>query len=104
MAGSVFYHMPTKNSRCDVFLEAAMHIVQSIMVCYGISMELPVIHCLLVLSGWIVPIIFLKEAIRVQKPKIAVVEVWGTVLDGMEYSEEVIYRNTLGMHWSKKSF
>ena len=40
------------------FLEAAMHIVQSIMVCYGISMELPVIHCLLVLSGWIVPIIF----------------------------------------------
>lgn len=41
-----------------MFLEAAMHIVQSIMVCYGISMELPVIHCLLVLSGWIVPIIF----------------------------------------------
>lgn len=41
---------------------------------------------------------FLKEAIRVQKPKIAVVEVWGTVLDGMEYSEEAIYRNTLGMH------
>ena len=47
---------------------------------------------------------FLKEAIRVQKPKIAVVEVWGTVLDGMEYSEEAIYRNTLGMHWSKNLF
>lgn len=47
---------------------------------------------------------FLKEAIRVQKPKIAVVEVWGTVLDGMEYSEEVVYRNTLGMRWSGNLF
>ena len=52
-----FYEMPQKTADV-IFLEAAMHIVQLIMVCYGISMELPVIHCPLVLRGWTVPIIF----------------------------------------------
>lgn len=47
---------------------------------------------------------FLKEAIRVQQPEVAVVEVWGSVLPGMEYTEEALYRNALGMHWSKNLF
>lgn len=47
---------------------------------------------------------FLKEAIRVQKPEVAVVEVWGSVLPGMEYTEEALYRNALGMKWSKNLF
>ena len=47
---------------------------------------------------------FLKEAIRVQKPEVAVVEVWGSVLPGMEYTEEALYRNALGMRWSKNLF
>ncbi len=92
----------TKNSRCDVFLEAAMHIVQSgPWFVMGSVWNCRLYIVWLVLSGWIVPIIFLKrEAIRVQKPKIAVVEV-GNCIDGMEYSEEAIYRNIPRMHWSK---
>ena len=50
-----FYHMPQKTAHEMIFGSRHPH---STMVCYGISMELPVIHCLLVLSGWIVPIIF----------------------------------------------
>lgn len=47
---------------------------------------------------------FLKEAISVQQPKVAVVEVWGSVLPGVEYTEEALYRNALGMRWSKNLF
>ncbi|MFR6366906.1 hypothetical protein [Gallintestinimicrobium sp.] len=42
-----FYEMPQKTAEV-MFLEAAMRIVQLIIVCYGIDMEFPVIHCLLV--------------------------------------------------------
>lgn len=43
---------------------------------------------------------FIKEALEVQKPKLLVVEVWGTVLPGLENSDESVYRNSLGMKWS----
>lgn len=43
---------------------------------------------------------FMKEVLEVQRPKLLVVEVWGTVLPGLENSDESVYRNSLGMRWS----
>lgn len=99
MAGSDFI-ICHKNSRCDVFGSSHAHCT----VDHGLLWDQYGIAGYTLSAGsqrLDSTYYFLKEAIRVQKPKIAVVEVWGTVLDGMEYSEEAIYRNTLGMHWSK---
>lgn len=43
---------------------------------------------------------FIKEALRVQKPKLLVVEVWGAILPGYGNNNESVYRNSLGMKWS----
>lgn len=43
---------------------------------------------------------FVKEGIRVQKPKVVVVEVYGALWEEISNSEETVYRNTLGMRWS----
>lgn len=43
---------------------------------------------------------FVKEALEVQKPKLLVVEVWGSVLTEGKNGDEIIYRNALGMKWS----
>lgn len=44
---------------------------------------------------------FVKEAIEVHKPKVVVVEVWGAIHDQIVNSDESVYRNTLGLRWSK---
>lgn len=47
---------------------------------------------------------FVKEALRVQRPKLLVVEVWGAVLPGLENGNESVYRNSLGMKLSSNLF
>lgn len=43
---------------------------------------------------------FVKEALRVQKPKLLVVEVSRVALSDLGNSDESVYRNSLGMRWS----
>lgn len=43
---------------------------------------------------------FVKEALRVQKPRVIAVECWGVTGDRMMNQESDIYRNTLSMRWS----
>lgn len=47
---------------------------------------------------------FMKEVIERQKPEIIAVDVWAATFDEFTNSEETIYRNTLGMKWSKTFF
>ena len=43
---------------------------------------------------------FVKEALKVQRPKLLVVEVSGTALSASKNDDESVYRNSLGMRWS----
>lgn len=47
---------------------------------------------------------FVKEALRVQKPKVIVVEVLGAIGNEIQNGESDVYRNTLGMRWSAPFF
>ena len=47
---------------------------------------------------------FVKEALRVQKPKVIMVECWGASGGEIKNGESDVYRNTLGMRWSAPIF
>ena len=47
---------------------------------------------------------FVKEALRVQKPKVIMVECWGAAGGEIKNGESDVYRNTLSMRWSAPFF
>lgn len=47
---------------------------------------------------------FIKEALRVQKPKVIMVDCWGAVGEKIVNGDADVYRNTLSMQWSAPFF